>query len=61
MEVAILLAGVTVAGAVAYLGFQVKNANVIAAIRLEFDAWNAPWSEERRKEFDEHVSSVLKR
>jgi len=60
MGLALLLVGVMVAGALAYVGSQFKNANRIAAIRLEFDRWNAPWSEERRKEFEDHVSSVMK-
>ncbi|WP_155696997.1 hypothetical protein [Burkholderia stagnalis] len=60
MELTLLVVGVMVAGALAYLGFELKNANRIAMIRLEFDRWNAPWSEERKKEFADYVSSVLK-
>jgi len=60
MDSALLIASLMVAAAIAYVGFQLKNANRIAVIRLEFDRWNAPWTEERRQEFSDHVASVLK-
>lgn len=60
MEVIALLVGVPAASSLAYVAFQLKNANRMPAIRLEFDCWNAPWTAERRREIEDHVSVVLK-
>lgn len=61
MEVILLIVGVLIAAALAYVGFQIKNANKIAAVQVEFQKWNAAWTDERRRQFDAHISAALDR